>query len=358
MACRLHTGARRTSCGEEDLMSNVNPSGARVPTTSSGNGSAGALPVLEPITQKMIDGLVAAGGPPLYTLSPAAARDVLTKIQSIAVPKLPASITDTTFPVGPTGQTRIRIVRPDGARGELPVVMWFHGGGWIIGDKETHDRLIREFADGTRAAVVFVDYDRSPEARYPTAIEQCYAATKYVAEHAGDLGLDASQLVIAGDSVGGNMAAVVAIMAKLRGGPKIDFQLLYYPVTDASMSTPSFTTFKDGPWLSAPAMAWFWDSYLPDKEARKTITASPLLANLEQLRGLPDAMIIVDENDVLRDEGEAYARKLMAAGNRVTSLRMNGTIHDFVMLNPLAQTPATRTAIEQGVEALRRVLFR
>jgi acetyl esterase len=339
-------------------MPNVNPSGARVPATSSGNGSAGALPVLEPVTQTMIDGLIAAGGPPLYTLSPTAARDVLIRVQSTSVPKLPASITDTTFPVGPTGRTRIRIVRPDGARGELPVVMWFHGGGWMLGDTETHDRLVREIADGTRAAVVFVDYDRSPEARYPTAIEQCYAATTYVAEHGGELGLDGSSLVIAGDSVGGNMAAVVAILAKQRGGPKIDFQLLYYPVTDASMSTPSFTTFKDGPWLTAPAMAWFWDSYLPDQESRKAITASPLQGTLEQLRGLPDAMIIVDENDVLRDEGEAYARKLMAAGNRVTSLRMNGTIHDFVMLNPLAQTPATRTAIEQGIEALRRALFR
>ena len=337
-------------------MPNVNPSGTRVPSTTTGNGSTGAPPVLEPITQKMIDSLV--GAPPLNTLSPAAARDVLLKVQSISVPKLPASITDTTFPVGPTGKTRIRMVRPDGAKGELPVVMWFHGGGWVLGDKDTHDRLIREIADGTRAAVIFVDYDRSPEARYPTAIEQAYAATKYVAEHGDELGLDSARLAVAGDSVGGNMAAVVAILAEQRGGPTIDFQLLYYPVTDASMSTPSYATFKDGPWLTAPAMAWFWDSYLPDKEARKAITASPLQATLEQLRGLPDAMIIVDENDVLRDEGEAYARKLMAAGNRVTSLRMNGTIHDFVLLNPLAQTPATRGAIEQGVDALRRVLFR
>lgn len=336
----------------------VNPSGARVPTTPSGNGSTGAAPVLEPITQKMIDDLVAAGGPPLYALSPAAAREFLTRVQSIAVPKLPASITDLTLPVGPTGKTRIRIVRPDGARGELPAVMWFHGGGWILGDMDTHDRLIREIADGTRAAVVFVDYDRSPEARYPTAIEQAYAATKYVAEHGDDLRIDASRLAVAGDSVGGNMAAVVALMAKQRGGPKIDFQLLYYPVTDASMSSQSYATFKHGPWLTAPAMAWFWDSYLPEQEARTAITASPLQASLEQLRGLPDAMIIVDENDVLRDEGEAYARKLMEAGNRVTSLRMNGTIHDFVMLNPLAQTPAARGAIEQGVDALRRVLFR
>lgn len=325
------------------------------PRAATGSTSA---PILEPTTQKMLDGLAAAGGPPLYTLTPSAARDVLTKVQSVPVTKLPASVTDKTFPVGPTGTTRVRILRPEGAKGNLPVVMWFHGGGWVLGDKETHDRLVREITNGTGAAVVFVDYDRSPEARFPTAIEQAYEATKYVAEHGDELGLDPSRLAIAGDSVGGNMAAVVSILAKQRKGPKIDLQLLYYPVTDAGMSTPSFQTFKDGPWLTAPAMRWFWDCYLPDTEARKQITASPLQGTVEQLRGLPEAMIIVDENDVLRDEGEAYARKLSEAGNRVTSMRMNGTIHDFVLLNPLAETPQVRSAIRQGVDALRRVLFR
>jgi acetyl esterase len=152
------------------------------------------------------------------------------------------------------------------------------------------------------------------------------------------------------------MTAVVALLAKQRGGPDIVFQLMYYPVTDASFSEGSYASFKDGPWLTAPAMAWFWDAYLPDREARKQITASPLNATLEELSGLPDALVIVDENDVLRDEGEAYARKLSQAGVRVTSTRYNSTIHDFVMLNPLAETPAVRAAIQQGVDALKAAL--
>jgi acetyl esterase len=272
------------------------------------------------------------------------------------VEKAPASIEDTTFPVGPTGSTRIRIVRPEDVKGVLPVVMWFHGGGWVLGDKETHDRLIREIARGTRAAVVFVDYERSPEARFPVAIEQAYGATKYVAEHGKKLGLDPERIAIAGDSVGGNMVAVVAILAKERKGPKIALQVMYYPVTDASFSEASYTAFEDGPWLSKPGMAWFWDSYLPEKEARRGFMASPLNATTDQLRGLPEALVVVDENDILRDEGEAYARKLTQAGVRVTTTRYNGTIHDFIMLNPIAETPAVRAAISQGIHALRTAL--
>jgi acetyl esterase len=317
----------------------------------------GTGPILEPLTQKLIDALAAAGGPPIQTLSPQAARDVLSRLQQVPVAKAPASIEDTTFPVGPTGTTRIRIVRPDGAKSPTPVLMWFHGGGWILGDKDTHDRLVREFASGTGATVVFVDYDRSPEARYPIAIEQAYGATKYVADHASELGIDASRLAIAGDSVGGNMAAVVALMAKERKGPPIIFQLLYYPVTDGSLSEASYTEFRDGPWLTKPAMAWYWDAYLPDRAARAAITASPLNASVDDLRGLPDALIVVDENDILRDEGEAYARKLSQAGVRVTSTRYNGTIHDFVMLNPLAETPAVRAAVLQGIDAIKAALF-
>jgi acetyl esterase len=313
---------------------------------------------LEPNTQDFVD--QTASGPPLSTLSPMAARAVLSKVQETPVTRLPASVEDTSFAVGPTGTTRIRIVRPPGApsasKQALPVVMWFHGGGWVLGDKDTHDRLVREIANGTGAAVVFVDYDRSPEAHYPIAIEQAYAATRYVAEHGAKLGLDPARIAIAGDSVGGNMVAAVSLLAKERGGPRIAFQLLYYPVTDASFSERSYQEFADGPWLTKPNMAWFWDAYLPDRGARSAATASPLNATLEQLKGLPDALIIVDENDVLRDEGEAYARKLSEAGVRVTSSRYNGTIHDFVMLNPLANTPAVRAAIQQGIDALKAAL--
>jgi acetyl esterase len=317
---------------------------------------APARPALEPVTQQFIDTLTAAGGPPIYTLSPEAARAVLAGAQAQPVAKPPASLEDTSFPVGPTGATRIRIVRPEGAGGVLPVVMHFHGGGWILGDKDTHDRMTRELAVGANAAVVFVDYDRSPEARYPVAIEQAYAATRYVAEHAKELNLDARRLAVVGDSVGGNMAATVTLMAKERGGPRIDFQVLFYPVTDASFETGSYTTFADGPWLTRKAMQWFWDAYLPDAAARRAITATPLNATLEQLSGLPDALVIVDENDVLRDEGEAYARKLAQAGVRVTSLRYNGTIHDFVLLNALTKTPAVRGAMAQATAALQAAL--
>jgi acetyl esterase len=312
--------------------------------------------VLEPTAQRLIDELAAAGGPPLFKMTPDEARGVLTRVQAVPGEMQPASIEDTTFPVGPTGETRVRVVRPEGAKGPLPALMWFHGGGWILGDRDTHARLVREMANATRTAVVFVDYDRSPEARYPVAIEQAYAATKYVAENGARLGIDGSRLAVAGDSVGGNMVAAVTLLAKERGGPKIDFQLLYYPVTDASFSQGSYETFKDGPWLTAQAMHWFWDAYLPDRERRSEITASPLNASVDQLRGLPEAMVIVDENDVLRDEGEAYARKLLEAGVRVTSTRYNGTFHDFVLLNPLAGTPATRAAIEEGADALRCAL--
>jgi acetyl esterase len=315
-----------------------------------------AAPVLEPTTQKFMDALAAAGGPPIYTLSPDTARDVLAGAQAQPVAKLPASIEDTTFPVGPTGSVRIRLVRPQGASGTLPVVMHFHGGGWILGDKETHDRMSREITVGANATVVFVDYDRSPEARYPVAIEQAYAATKYVAEHGGEIAVDPTRLAIVGDSVGGNMAAPVTLMAKERRGPKLTFQVLFYPVTDANFETGSYNAFADGPWLTRPAMEWFWNAYLPDVAARKQITATPLNASLEQLKGLPDALVIVDENDVLRDEGEAYARKLAQAGVRVTSVRYNGTIHDFVLLNALADTPAVRGALQQANDALRAAL--
>jgi len=311
-------------------------------------------PTLELHTHQFVDSL--AGAPPIYTLSPADARAVLVRAQSIPVGKPSAQIEDMALPVGPTGSVPIRIVRPAGAAEVLPAVMYFHGGGWVLGDRDTHDRLIREIAVGADIAVVFVDYDRSPEARYPVAIEQAYAATCYAADNATSLRIDPLRLAVAGDSVGGNMAAAVSLLAKEHRGPKIAFQVLFYPVTDADFGTPSYTRFAEGPWLTRRAMEWFWDAYLPDPAARKQPTATPLNASLDELEGLPDALVIVDENDVLRDEGEAYARKLSDAGARVTSVRYNGTIHDFVMLNAIADTPATRGAIAQAVGALRRAL--
>jgi acetyl esterase len=281
---------------------------------------------------------------------------VLTRAQSILVGKPSAQIEDMALPVGPTGSVPIRVVRPVGASEILPVVMYFHGGGWILGDRDTHDRLVREIAVGAQAAVIFVDYAGAPEAHYPVAIEQAYAATRYVTDNAADLRIDPLRLAVAGDSVGGNIAAAVTLMAKQRRNPKIAFQVLFYPVTDAGFDTPSYLRFADGPWLTKRAMEWFWDAYLPDPAARNQPTATPLNAPLDHLAGLPEALVIVDENDVLRDEGEAYARKLSDAGVRVTSVRYNGTIHDFVMLNALADTPATRGAIAQAVGSLKTAL--
>jgi acetyl esterase len=315
--------------------------------------TATAQPTLEPHTQHFIDSL--AGAPPIYTLSPADARSVLARAQSIPVGKPSSQIEDISLPVGPTGSVPIRIVRPTAIAEVLPVVMYFHGGGWVLGDRDTHDRLLREIAVGAQAAVIFVEYARAPEARYPVAIEQAYAATRYVVDNAASLRIDPLRLAVAG-SVGGNMTAAVTLMAKQRRGPRIAFQVLFYPVTAAGFETPSYMQFADGPWLTKRAMEWFWDAYLPDPAARNQTTATPLNASLDQLAGLPEALVITDENDVLRDEGEAYARKLSDAGVRVTSVRYNGTIHDFAMLNALADTPATRGAIAQAVAALRGTL--
>ena len=227
-------------------------------------------------------------------------------------------------------------------------------GAWVLGDKDTHDRLVREIANGANAAVVFVDFTRSPEAKYPVAIEEAYAVTRYMAEHGKTFNLDSSRLAVAGDSVGGNMAAAVTHLAKERRAPNITFQTLFYPVTDANFDTPSYHQFATGHWLTREAMKWFWNHYLPDEAATEQPTASPLQASLEQLRGLPPALVITGEFDVLRDEDEAYAHKLTEAGVHVTAVRYLGTIHDFVMLNAITNTPAARSAIALANDSLQR----
>jgi acetyl esterase len=281
---------------------------------------------------------------------------VLEDAQSGPIAKHDARVEDKLFPVGPTGKVSVTIYRPIGANGPLPVVMYFHGGGWILGSKNTHDRLLRDLVHTTPAAFVFVNYTPSPEAQYPVPIEQAYAATKYVAEHGSELGLDSSRLAIMGDSVGGNMAAAVTLLAKERGGPHILYQVLCYPVTDANFARDSYSEFADGPWLTKRAMEWFWDLYAPNKEDRKQITAAPVLATSDQLKGLPPALIITDENDVLRDEGELYAKNLSIAGVEVTPVRFLATFHDFMMLNGLADTPATKSAIELASQKLTAAL--
>jgi acetyl esterase len=310
--------------------------------------------VLEPVTQQFIDSL--AGQPQMRSFQPDAARTLLLNAQSAPIGKPRARTDDKVFPVGPTGSVDVRIVRPPDGDEKLPIVMLFHGGGSMLGDKETHDRLMREIAVGVRAAVIFVGYDRAPQSRFPVAIEQAYAATSYAVAEADALGLDPTRLAVVGDSVGGNIAAVVALLAKERRGPRIVLQVLLYPVTDADFNTSSYRRFADGPWLTRAAMCWFWDAYLPDIAMRQDFRATPLNATTAQLRNLPDALVIVAQGDVLRDEGEAYAQKLSDAGVRVTSVRFNGTIHDFVLLHALADTPATRGAIAQMIHALSSAL--
>ncbi|PZG18539.1 alpha/beta hydrolase [Nonomuraea aridisoli] len=309
--------------------------------------------VLEPAAQEIAD---ATSKPPfLYELGPERARQVLDDIQSAPIDMPDVDDKWITVPAD-VGEVRVRIVKPAGASGELPVILYVHGGGWILGNAGTHDRLVRELATGVNAAVVFVEYDRSPEARYPVAIEQAYATARWVTTSGAEEGLDARRMAVAGDSVGGNMAAALAIIAKRRGDVTFVQQSLYYPVTDAAQDTESYREFAGGPFLTAKAMAWFWDAYTTDPRERAEITASPLRASLEDLAGLPPALVIVDENDVLRDEGEAYARRLTEAGVPTTSVRYNGILHDFMMLNPVRGTRAASAAIAQAIGVLEAAL--
>ena len=242
-------------------------------------------PILEPTTQAFVDSLAAQKGKPIYELSYKDARKVLEDAQAKPVAKLPADIEDKVLPAGPTGEVSVRIYRPQNAKSPLPTVMYFHGGGWVLGSKDTHDRLLRDLTNGAQAAFVFVNYTPSPEAQFPVPIEQDYAATKYIAEHGKEFGLDTSRLAVAGDSVGGNMVAVVTQLAKERKGPAIRYQVLLYPVTDAGMNTASYSEFANGPWLTKPAMEWFWNAYAPKKEDRKKTTASPLVGNNGTIEG-------------------------------------------------------------------------
>jgi acetyl esterase len=308
---------------------------------------------LESAAQEFAD---ATSKPPfLYELGPDGARKVLDDVQAAPIAKPDVADKWITVPAD-VGDVQVRIVKPVDAIGALPTILYMHGGGWVLGNAGTHDRLIRELSVGVNAAVVFVEYDRSPEAHYPVAIEQGYATARWITQHGSAEGLDATRLAVAGDSVGGNMTAALAILAKQRGDVTFVHQSMYYPVTDAAQDTDSYNEFAEGPFLTAKGMAWFWDCYLPDETKRTEITASPLRAGIDQLAGLPEAFVIVDENDVLRDEGEAYGRKLTEAGVRTTSVRYNGILHDFMMLNPLRGTAASTGAIEQAIGVLRKAL--
>src|ERR671921_2936965 len=248
---------------------------------------------VEQNTRAFLESLQQNPGPPLYKLSPEQARNVLSGLQAGPIKKLPVDIDNRTIPRGPTGEISIQLVRPPNSSNEtLPVVMYFHGGGWVLGGFDTHDRLVRELANKANVTVVFVNYTLSPEAKYPVAVEQAYAATKWVAQNGQTINVNSSSLAVVGDSVGGNMAAAVTLLAKERGGPPIKFQVLFYPVTDANFDTQTYNAFQEGYWLTPEAMKWFWDNYVSNQTNLKESTVSPLQASIEQLKGLPPALII------------------------------------------------------------------
>ncbi|MFJ9706525.1 alpha/beta hydrolase [Streptomyces sp. NPDC101234] len=311
-------------------------------------------PVLEPAAQAFVE--ATANPPYLFDLAPAEGRKAVDEVQSGEIAKPAVDEEWITVSGGPTGTVRARIVKPAGATGTLPVIIYIHGAGWVFGNAHTHDRLVRELAVGANAAVVFPEYDLSPEVRYPVAIEQNWTVAKWVVEQGATKDLDGTRIAVAGDSVGGNMTIALTLMAKERGGVPLLQQVLFYPVTDASFDTASYHQFAEGYFLRRDGMFWFWDQYTTDEAERAQITASPLRATTEQLKDLPPALVVVAEADVLRDEGEAYANKLREAGVPVTAVRFQGIIHDFVMLNALRGTHAAEAAISLAVRTLHTAL--
>lgn len=297
-----------------------------------------------------------AGAPPLETLSPEEARKVLSEAQaSVPVDLSGIEVAERTIQAG--GYTvKLHIVRPAGAQDVLPVFMFIHGGGWVLGDFPTHQRMVRDLVVLSGAVAVFVNYTPTPDAAYPRAIHEIYAATRWVAEHGQDIRVDGKRLAVVGNSVGGNMTAVTALKAKQLGGPDIKFQAMLWPIVDADFTTPSYRAFGKDRFLTTSLMKWMYDMYIPDPSQRKDIFASPLQADVEQLRGLPPALIQVAENDILRDEGEAFGRKLDEAGVPVTCIRYNGMIHDFGLLNGLAQLPAVRALFRHAAAELKHYL--
>lgn len=306
--------------------------------------------------RNFLGALNSGGGKPIEQLTPTAARAVLVDAQNSVTVDY-SGIEESERTITEDGQTvKIHIVKPLQSKPNAPVFIYIHGGGWVLGDYPTHRRLVRDLVVQSGAVAVFPDYTPSPEAQYPVAINQLYAATKWVAAHGNEIGVDGNNLAVVGNSVGGNMTAAVVLLAKDKKGPAIKLQVMLWPVTDANFETGSYKELGEGRFLTRNMMMWFWDNYLPDVKKRNQIYASPLQATPEQLKGLPPALVQVAENDVLRDEGEAYARKLDEAGVRVTLTRYDGLIHDYGLLNPIAGVPAVQTALLQAAAAIKAAL--
>ncbi|KEQ29460.1 alpha/beta hydrolase [Pedobacter antarcticus 4BY] len=306
--------------------------------------------------RSFLKGLNSAGGKPMEELSPADARQVLVGAQK-SVRFDYSDIVESERTISQGGyDVKIHITKPEDVVENAPVFVFIHGGGWVLGDYDTHRRLVRDLVVQSGAVAVFPDYTPSPEAQYPTAINEIYATVEWLAENGKEIGVDGKNMAIAGNSVGGNMATVVALMAKDKKGPEIKLQVLLWPVTDADFDTDSYHTYAEGRFLTRNMMKWFWDNYLPDTAKRNEIYAAPLKADTERLKGLPPALVQTAENDVLRDEGEAYARKLDEAGVPVTLTRYGGLIHDYGLLNPIAGVPAIQTSVLQAAAVIKSAL--
>lgn len=308
-------------------------------------------------TREFLKVLNSPAPPELEKLSPEAARKVLETAQA-SVEVDYSGIEETEKTIQADGfEIVLNIVRPENSANEtLPVFLFIHGGGWVLGDYPTHKRMVRDLVVGTGFCGVFVNYTRTPEAVYPQQLNEVYAALCWVAENGGGIGVDGKNLGIVGNSVGGNLSAVTCLMAKEKGGPEIKAQILMWLVADADFEHQSWQEFGADRFLTAPLMKWMWDLYIPDAEDRKAHHASPLRSTLEQLAGLPPALIQVAENDILRDEGEAYGRKLDEAGVEVTTIRYDGMIHDFGLLNALANEPGVKSLFVHAAAELKRRL--
>jgi acetyl esterase/lipase len=307
-------------------------------------------------TRAFLKALNSPTPPELEKLPALQARKVLETAQaSVAVDY--SGIAESEKSISVDGfQIVLNIVRPQGVTQKLPVFMFIHGGGWVLGDYPTHRRMVRDLVVESGCCAVFVNYTRTPDAVFPRQIDEIYAATKWVAEHGDEINVDGRRLAVVGNSVGGNMTAVTAIKAKEKGGPEIELQIMMWPIVDAEFETESYQQFGRDRFLSTPLMKWMYDMYIADPGKRKSIHASPLRASIEELKGLPPALIQVAENDILRDEGEAYGRKLDEAGVEVTTIRYDGMIHDFGLLNGLANEPATRALFRHAAAELKHRL--
>lgn len=322
-----------------------------------GNNPAAQDPNINKETRTFLEALNSSDATPLEKMTPEDARLVLVNAQK-SVDFDYSEVEESERSITQDGETvNLHIVKPKGAEAGLPVFMFFHGGGWVLGDYPTHRRLVRDLVLSSGAVAVFPDYTPSPEAQFPVPTNQAYAATKWVAENGDQIGVDGSRIAVAGNSAGGNMATVVALMAKDNGGPRLLQQVLLWPVADADFSRESYTKFAQERFLTTPLMQWMWDNYLPDLNQRKNKYAAPVQASLDELKGLPPTYIQVAENDILHDEGVAYARKLDEAGVPTTILEFKGFIHDYGMLNPLAHIPSIQTSVQQAAAVLKKVLF-